>query len=149
MVRHLAEKLASEYHLFFILPSSSFIHGRNLERFEFLKNAPNHISNLNWTQSATVLGQIPILNDFSSSTAKLCRFLNTIDQLQPTYIGQKTGLGSSCGLKAGILLSKPLLLKVGVEVVEVVEVVVGVEVVEVVEVVAASKLASSSLNLFF
>ena len=79
----------------------------------------------------------------------MCRFLNTIDQLQPTYIGQKTGLGSSCGLKAGILLSKPLLLKVGVEVVEVVEVVVGVEVVEVVEVVAASKLASSSLNLFF
>jgi len=70
VVRHLAEKLASEYHLFFIVPSSSFIHGRNLERF-----------------------------------------LNTIDQLQPTYIGQKTGLGSSCGLKAGILLSKPLLLK--------------------------------------
>ena len=31
------------------------------------------------------------------------RFLNTIDHLQPTYIGQKTGLGSSCGLKAGIL----------------------------------------------
>ena len=40
------------------------------------------------------------------------RFLNTIDHLQPTYIGQKTGLGSSCGLKAGILLSRPLLVKV-------------------------------------
>ena len=40
------------------------------------------------------------------------RFLNTIDHLQPTYIGQKTGLGSSCGLKAGILLSRPLLVQV-------------------------------------
>ena len=42
----------------------------------------------------------------------LSRFLNTINHLEPTYIGQKTGLGSSCGLKAGILLSTPLLIKV-------------------------------------
>ena len=56
------------------------------------------------------------------------RFLNTIDHLQPTYIGQKTGLGSSCGLKAGILLSRPLLVKVIVMIVVKVMVVVVVKV---------------------
>ena len=56
------------------------------------------------------------------------RFLNTIDHLQPTYIGQKTGLGSSCGLKAGILLSRPLLVKVMVMIVVKVMVVVVVKV---------------------
>ena len=56
------------------------------------------------------------------------RFLNTIDHLQPTYIGQKTGLGSSCGLKAGILLSRPLLVKVIMMIVVKVMVVVVVKV---------------------
>ena len=60
------------------------------------------------------------------------RFLNTIDHLQPTYIGQKTGLGSSCGLKAGILLSRPLLVKVIVMIVVKVMVVVVVKVMVVV-----------------
>ena len=35
VLRHLAEKLSAEYHLFFILPSSSFINGRNLERSNY------------------------------------------------------------------------------------------------------------------
>ena len=60
------------------------------------------------------------------------RFLNTIDHLQPTYIGQKTGLGSSCGLKAGILLSRPLLVKVIVMIVVKVMVMVVVKVMVVV-----------------
>ena len=94
----MAEKLSSEYHLFFIIPSSSFIHGRNLERFE---------------QEAQFWPTLQFyLFLVQQNFDNLPRFLNTIDHLEPTYIGQKTGLGSNCGIKAGILLSRPLLLKV-------------------------------------